>query len=95
MKTYIKLPVSHLNLSDLLFESLKIMCTIILLFSLWGFFTLNFSFFSRNFEFLVLLVQFKVLLSKIDVRKLNITLFFQTLDTAMTVTGLFHGEVTS
>lgn len=59
MKTYIKLPVSHLNLTDLLFESLKIMCTIILLFSLWGFSTLNFFFFSRNLELLVLLAQFK------------------------------------
>lgn len=44
MKTYIKLPVSHLKLTDLLPESLKIIGTIILLFSLWGFSTVNFSF---------------------------------------------------
>lgn len=42
MKTYIELPVSHLNLTDVLFESLKIISTITLLFNLWGFSTLNF-----------------------------------------------------
>lgn len=44
MKTYIKLPFSPLKLTDLLLESLKIIGTIILLFRLWGFSTVNFSF---------------------------------------------------
>lgn len=34
MKTYIELPVSHIKLIDLLFECLKIIYAIILLFSL-------------------------------------------------------------
>lgn len=49
MKIYIKFPVSHLKLSDLLFESLKIISVIIFLFNLWGFSALNFFFFSKKF----------------------------------------------
>lgn len=44
MKTYIELPVSHLKLTDMLFGSLKITCTITLLFNLWGSYTQLFLF---------------------------------------------------
>lgn len=62
MKTYIELPVSHLKLTDLFFEFLKIICTIcackvplyVLLFKLWGFSTLKFIYFSIYLELLVL-----------------------------------------
>lgn len=61
--------------------------------SLWVFSTLNL--FSKDLDLLVLPSQFKRVLTKLDVSNLNITLFFEASNAAMTVTGWFYREVNS